>query len=453
MRHPSAKAWSSSAIPLIDVALTQRDLGPQRLREGLERHPAFTRHQRERVVEHLGRLEQLPAQQQGPAEDRQRPRLLADGAAAPRRRDRLPEQTGRPRRSGRGPTAPCRARRGRPHAPRRPSPARRPAASHLPAEGPRLACTATKPSSRQALHSASRLPLAAASASASWSTAAPSSSPPRTECTRAAPSAASAPRQQRPVADAPCLGARLPQARDAGLDRAGSHGRAPRVQLPQCGRPIAAGRRARRVLAGRGAHPRIGRAPELAPEQQPRRRRRARAPRSISPPLARHRTSNSWALVIEPVERDRAETPARHRRADAPAASEPRAASRNTASHIPASRRRSTSSHASKLGPRARVHPLRAARRARAPDRAHRRPATSTSTRVPAGSPQLQRIPVQRAGDAERAAQLRQRPAQGTQWIVGVTKHQLAQPRPRDRPLGEQRERPARPTPCGHGEA
>ena len=67
-------------------------------------------------------------------------------------------------------------------------------------------------------------------------------------------------RQQRPVTNAARLGTRLPQARHSGLDRAGSHGRAPRVELSQSGRPIAA-RALRAVLVGRPTHPRIGRAP------------------------------------------------------------------------------------------------------------------------------------------------------------------------------------------------
>ena len=46
----------------VAVALTQRRLGSERLREGLERHPAVLPHQRERVVEHLGRLLPLAAE-------------------------------------------------------------------------------------------------------------------------------------------------------------------------------------------------------------------------------------------------------------------------------------------------------------------------------------------------------------------------------------------------------
>ena len=75
-------------------------------------------------------------------------------------------------------------------------------------------------------------------------------------------------REERRVANAPRLGTRLPQACHSRLDRAGSHRRASRVELPHSGRAIAACRSAlRAVFVGRPAHPRIGRAPQLAAEQ------------------------------------------------------------------------------------------------------------------------------------------------------------------------------------------
>ena len=77
---------------MVGVALPEGDLGPQRLRERLERHPALLVHQRERRVERLDRLRQQPAQQRRAAEDGERPRLLAGVAAAPRGGDRLAEQ-------------------------------------------------------------------------------------------------------------------------------------------------------------------------------------------------------------------------------------------------------------------------------------------------------------------------------------------------------------------------
>jgi hypothetical protein len=76
----------------IGVALAQRQLGPERFREGLERHPTVLAHQCERIVEHLDCLRPLAAQQQRAAEDRQRPRRLADVPAAPRAGDRLAER-------------------------------------------------------------------------------------------------------------------------------------------------------------------------------------------------------------------------------------------------------------------------------------------------------------------------------------------------------------------------
>ena len=52
------------------VALAQRHFRPQRLRERLERHPALLAHLCERVIERLGRLGPLTAQQQRTAQDR-----------------------------------------------------------------------------------------------------------------------------------------------------------------------------------------------------------------------------------------------------------------------------------------------------------------------------------------------------------------------------------------------
>ena len=112
-------------------------------------------------------------------------------------------------------------------------------------------------------------------------------------------------RQQRRVADAPRLRTRLPQARHAGLHRAGIHGRAPRVKLPHGGRPIAARRGPLRVtLVGGPAHPRIGRTPQLAAEQ--RLARVGMIARGAN--LARARKAPHKQLVgaiIEPVQRNR----------------------------------------------------------------------------------------------------------------------------------------------------
>jgi hypothetical protein len=52
--------------------------------------------------------------------------------------------------------------------------------------------------------------------------------------------------------------------------------------------------------------------------------------------------------------------------------------------------------------------------------------------------PQLQRIPPQRARNAEGATQLRQRPAQRTQRVVRVTEDQVRQPCTRNRTLRQQ---------------
>ena len=53
----------------------------------------------------------------------------------------------------------------------------------------------------------------------------------------------------------------------------------------------------------------------------------------------------------------------------------------------------------------------------------------------PRRQPQLQWIPVQRAGYPKRATQLRQRPPQRPAWIIGITEDQPRQPRARHRSL------------------
>ncbi len=55
--------------------------------------------------------------------------------------------------------------------------------------------------------------------------------------------------------------------------------------------------------------------------------------------------------------------------------------------------------------------------------------------RGPRRQPQLQRVVAERAPDAERATQLRQRPTQRPKRIIGIAEDQPGQPRPRDRSL------------------
>ena len=110
--------------------------------------------------------------------------------------------------------------------------------------------------------------------------------------------------QQRRVADAARLGARLPQARTPGSTAPAATAARPASSCPRAAArspPAAAlGRRARR----RAAHARVGRAPELAAEQDARRRRRARARRRPRRP-AQGTHEQLVGAVVEAVERDR----------------------------------------------------------------------------------------------------------------------------------------------------
>jgi hypothetical protein len=66
------------------VLAAQDDVGHQRLRQRLEGHPVLALDQLQRLVEDTGGDGHLTAEQQGPAEERQRPRRLT-GIAAPQR--------------------------------------------------------------------------------------------------------------------------------------------------------------------------------------------------------------------------------------------------------------------------------------------------------------------------------------------------------------------------------
>jgi hypothetical protein len=57
--------------------------------------------------------------------------------------------------------------------------------------------------------------------------------------------------------------------------------------------------------------------------------------------------------------------------------------------------------------------------------------------RGPRRQAQLQGIAAQGGADAECATQLRQGPAQGAEWVVGIAEDQAGQPRARDRSLGQ----------------
>ena len=58
------------------------------------------------------------------------------------------------------------------------------------------------------------------------------------------------------------------------------------------------------------------------------------------------------------------------------------------------------------------------------------------------------RVAPHDAGGAEKAAQLRRGPAQGSEWVVGVGEEQLGQARARDRDFAAGQERQKRPGLC-----
>ena len=414
------------------VALAQRHLGPQRLREGLERHPALLAHPRERIVERLGRLGPLTAQQQRTAQDRQRPRRLADIAAALRGGDRLREQTDRRpivgavgqrlsahtehgctlfvvRRQRAGPSEP---------------PARRHPATRLCRYEAKLAAglaldltVAAGLGERERLVQHRRA-LLVTSANGMHQRSAQRR---QRAC------------QQRRVAYASCLGTRLSQARHSGLDRTGSHSRAPRVELPQGGGAIAARRSALSALpVGRSPHPRIGRAPQLAAEQH-------LAGVSMSArgvDVARPRKTPHQQLVgavIEPVQRERA----RRQRRTVERSTGGQRAQRRIPQHGLADARKAPALH---------QQPRIELRAGAGLDPLQQLPANQRGIRFAGGqrqhvhrSPrrqsQLQRIPSQRAGDPKRPTELRQRPAQRPARIVGIAEDEPGQLRARHRSL------------------
>ena len=112
--------------------------------------------------------------------------------------------------------------------------------------------------------------------------------------------------QQRRIADAARLAARLPETRHAGLHRAGIDGGTPRVELAHGRRPVTARRRRLRLaLLGGPVHPRIRGAPQLAAEQDVAGvRMLARGPDLIRPRQAPH--EQFVRAVVEAVQRDRA---------------------------------------------------------------------------------------------------------------------------------------------------
>ena len=254
-------------------------------------------------------------------------------------------------------------------------------------------------------------------------------------------------REQRRVADAARLRARLAQARDARLDGAGVERRAARLELPDGrGAVAAAGRGAGPPRRPRGAPAGRARGPARA-GTGPRTRRRARAPRRPRPARDRQRTSSSWALSSNASSASAREASAAAS-SGAPAASRPSAASRSTLSHMPAS--------APALDEQPRLED-----RARRPDHALQQLAAGERRvglpgderehvdRGPRRQPERQRVSAQHVGAAERAAQLRERPAQRAERVVGVGEDQLRQLRAPDAAARPAAGTPARPRTCG----
>ena len=418
----------------IEVALAQRHLGPQRLGEGLDRDPALLVHQRERLVQHADGVRQLVAQQQRPAEERQRPRGLAGVRAPPRAGDGLREQIDRRlvvRPVGQrlaahredGGAVPVvlreRAGPGQPLSRQQAAPGLGRHISELAADHARdLAVAAGLRQRERVVQHRGALLVAAAHG-----------------MHQRLPERRLRAREQRGVADPARLPTRLSEARDPGLDRAGRHGRAPGVELTQRGRPVAHRRRAlAAVLVGGPAYARVGRTAKLTAEQQ-------LADVGLvagGAQVARSREASHQQLVgavVEPVQLQR---PRRQRRGVVRIAGG-QGFQRRIPQHGLANACDAPPLHHHprvEVRSRSRFDPLqqlaaheRGIRVLRS-QRQHIDPGVGRQ-------PELQRVSGQRAVDSERTAQLRQCPAQRPERVRGVAEHQARKPRPRDRSLGK----------------
>ena len=252
---------------MFGVAGAQRQLGPQGLREGLERDPAVLAHQCKRLVQQPHRVVHPATEQQRAAEDRERPGRLANVAATARGGHRFLEQADR--RSvvrpvgqrlaadpeyGRTLLAVLRQCAG----PQQPPPCRNAAAglyrdpTELAAHLARHRTVAARFRERQGLvkHSGALLVTAAEKMDE-----------------RGAERCQGSP-EQCGIADAARLRTRLAQTRDTRLDSTGVDGRPARLQLTKGRGPVADGGPALRTTVGhRPAHARIGGTPKLAAEQ------------------------------------------------------------------------------------------------------------------------------------------------------------------------------------------
>ena len=425
---------------VVEVALAQRELGPQRLGEGLERHPALLGHQRERVVEQLDGLRQLPAQHQRAPEDGQRERRLADVAAAPRRRDRLAEQPDRRlvvRAVGQRLAAHAEDGGALAVVLRQAAGPRQPAAGGDPAR--RLAGDEAELAADLALDLAVAARLRERERLVQHRGALLVAAADRVH-------ERGAERRQRPRAAAPGRRPRAPPRTPGAGTRSRRRRRRRRPPGgPASSCPTAAARSpagGALLGVGRTAHARIGLAPELAPEQ----RLAGVGVIARGAGLARPRQTAHEQLVgavVEAVELDRARRQARRPRAGRRPRALASAASLSTASHRPAKRRRSTAARRRSRARRPGSTPSSSSPRTSSGSGS---PAASASTSIVASAqPQLERVAAQRLRLAERAAQLRQRPAQRPARVVGVAEDQAGQPRARDRPLGQRQIREHRP--------
>ena len=186
------------------------------------------------------------------------------------------------------------------------------------------------------------------------------------------------------------------------------------------------------MLVGRPAHPRIGRAAQLAAEQHLARVGViARGADLARPRKAAHQ--QLVGAVIEPVQRER---PRRQRRAVKRNTGRQRT-QRRIPQHGLAHARKAPALDQQpriELRPGAGVDPLQ---QLAANERGIRLAGSQRQHvhRSPRRQPQLQRIPSQRPGNPKSATQLRQRPAQRPARILGIAEDQLGQHRARDRSL------------------
>ena len=259
------------------------------------------------------------------------------------------------------------------------------------------------------------------------------------------------PREQHRLAHTPSLRARLTQARDARLDGTRGHGRAPRLELPDRGRPIAdRGLALEAVVVGGPAHPGVGRAAQLPAEQHI---ARIRVMPSRSD-LARPGQAAHQQLVRALVERIQS------KRARGEGSGAERIARRQRPQRRLAQHGLTDAGHAPTLHQQPGVEDrsgdgidafqefsagelrigIAGGKRERVDDDSRRQP-------------ELERIVPQRSGSAERAAQLRERPPQRAEGVVRVAEDQGGQPRASRPAARRAADRPARPTPCGRGAA